>query len=124
MASITGEAVKRVSRSDAKPASTVASYGIFPLGSAMTKTDLLALHVVTGLVELDEIWACQLLLPDGVEKRNLTSITISSLVRDFKASNNFSTGSSFSSLSSQDVKASHHVMMTFATLGTNAELSG
>ena len=55
VASITGEAVKRVSRSDAKPASTVASYGIFPLGSAMTKTDLLALHVVTGLVELDEI---------------------------------------------------------------------
>lgn len=55
MAGITGDAVKRVRRSDANPASTVPSYGIFALGSAMTKTDLLALHAVTGLVEADEI---------------------------------------------------------------------
>jgi hypothetical protein len=55
VASITGEAVKRVRRSDANPASTVASYGIFALGRAITKTDLFALHTVIGLVEVDEI---------------------------------------------------------------------
>ncbi len=125
VATITGEAVKRVRRSDAKPASTVPSYGIFALGSAMRKTDLSALHAVTGLEEVDDIWTIlKFVAYWRVRKGNITSITISNLVRDLRAFNNFSTGASFSSLSNQEVNASHHVMMTFAILGTNVDWSG
>jgi hypothetical protein len=125
VATIIGEAVKRDKKSDTKPARTVLSYGIFPLGRAMAKTDLLALHAVTGLVDVAEI--CDLRQPSnacGELAKGHTSITISSLLLDFRPSSNFSTGSSFSSLSNQEVKASHQVMMTVAILGTNMELSG
>lgn len=53
-----------------------------------------------------------------------TSIMSSSLFLAFRASSNVSTASSFSSLSSQDVKASHQLMITVAMDGTNVELSG
>lgn len=60
VATIIGDAVKSVRRSDANPAWTVDSYGIFPFGRAMTKTDLFALHAVTGLEDVVEIYtSCQ-----------------------------------------------------------------
>lgn len=49
-----GEGAKSLRRSEVKPARTVLSCGIFPLGSAMTNMDLFASHAVTGRVDFPE----------------------------------------------------------------------